>query len=184
MKKNLFFVGLAAAFSVLMITGCIYDPPEEEIRPVFEEEKMEIVSTAGGVSDAKINDDGTVTALLKFNKDTGVVIYLNTDKSKASVNSKVSYVYTYQTKDWGDSSVKPKFYVRYGDSASSFSNYDPSYNDKTNYDDGTGSSGEIKKDIVLKNDADAIVFATNAYQWAGAATDTVEITVKKIVVSE
>lgn len=181
MKKRQLLLGLAVAFSLLVITGCIYDPPEAEIRPVDD---MVIVTTAGGVSDAKVNDDGTVTALLKFSSDTGVVIYLNSDKSKASENAKVSYDYTYQTKDWSDSSVKPKFYVRYGDASSSFSNYDPSYSDKTNYDDATASSGEIKNDIILKSDADAIVFATNAYQWAGASTDTVEITVKKIVVTE
>ena len=182
MKKNSLFLGLIGiACSILMITGCIYDPPEPEIRPTDD---MVIVTTAGGVSNAKVNEDGTVTAVLGFGKDEGVVIYLNSDKSESSENSKVSYEFSYKTQTWNDSSVKPKFYVRYGDSSSSFSNYDPSYSDKTNYEDASAASGEIKNSIVLKNSADAIVFATNAYQWAGDSKDTVEITVKKISVVE
>lgn len=182
MKKNSILFGLACiAFSVLMVTGCIYDPIEPEIRP---SDDMVIVTTAGGVSDAKVNEDGSITAQLGFNKDTGVVIYLNSDKTKSPENAKVSYTFTYETKNWKDTSVKPKFYVRYGDAASSYTNYDPSYSDKTKYEDASGNSGEIKNEIILKNEADAIVFATNAYNWAGDANDTVEITVKKISVTE
>lgn len=182
MKKSIFLIkALCICIAGLLVVSCIYDPPEPEIRPT---NSLSIVTTAGGVSNAKVNDDGSVTATLGFKSDTGVVVYINEDKTVSGENAEISYEFSYRVGKWKDSSISPKFYVRYGDSKSSFTNYDPSYSEKTNYEDASSTSGTISGKIVLKSSADAIVFATNAYQWKGDSGDEVEVTIKQIVVKE
>lgn len=181
MKKiSVVLLSLAVLFCTVL-TACIYDDPEPEIRP----KQGLVVATAAGSVEATISEDGSsATALLTQSSDAGLVLYLYEDKGFASENAVVSYEYSYAVKTWAASSPNPKLMVRYGDGSSSWKNYDPSYSEKTKYEDCSGKTGSYKGSITLKSAANAIVFATNGYQWAGDSKDTIEITVTKISVSE
>lgn len=177
----IFSLALVASF---MATSCIYDEPEAEIRPGTGAFVIVTDSAAGSVK-GSVSEDGTsVTADLSQSSDSGLVLYLSDDKAVYGENTVVEYSFNYEVTSWGASSPNPKFLVRYGDSKSSWKNYDPSYSDKTNYEDAAAKSGSISNKITLKSKADAIVFATNGYQWAGESNDAVKITVTKVTVKE
>ena len=181
MKKSLLMLSAAAVLCGVLFSSCIYDEPEPEIRP----KQGLVVATSAGSVEATLSDEDTkATALLSQSSDSGLVLYLYDDKSFASENAVVSYEYSWAVKTWSNSSLSPKLMVRYGDASSSWKNYDPSYSEKTNYEDCSSNSGSKVGTITLKSEANAIVFATNGYQWAGDPSDTVEITVTKISVSE
>jgi len=181
MKKLSTILLSLAALCCFMFTGCIYDDPEPEIRPRAH---LVLATGAGGVKATLSADETSATAVLSQSSDSGLVLYLYEDKTFAPENSVVSYEYTYAVKTWASNSPNPKLMVRYGDADSSWKNYDPSYNEKTNYEDCSAKSGKYSGKITLKSDANAIVFATNGYQWAGDSNDTIEITVTKISVAE
>ncbi|MCR4735568.1 MAG: hypothetical protein K5829_11245 [Treponema sp.] len=196
MKKNsLLSLAFIIFLSSFLCTSCIYDEPASEVRPSSEPTSITseeirpipglvLVTTAGGVNAVISEDRTTATALLSQGKDSGIVLYLYDDKSQVYENATVSYEFSYKVKDWSNSALNPKFLIRYGDSTSSWSGYDPSYSNKTNYEDARSNSGTVSSKIILKNKADAIVFATNGYNWAGDASDTVEVTIKKVSVFE
>lgn len=178
--KKLIQIGAAVAVLCLLFTACPADPGEH--RPV--EGMTFTVATKANSKDGILNEDGSITATLSQSSDSGLVLYLTEDKSEVAENAVVSYTFKYKTTTWGDSSPNPKFLVRYGDANSNWSGYDPSYADKTNYEDASSKEGTIKNTIKIKSAASAIVFATNGYQWAGDSADTVEITVTGISVAE
>lgn len=183
MKKllKILSIVMAAFAGSVLLASCIYDDPLPEIRP---QSGFVIATGAGGVS-GTLNDDATEAyASLSQSSDSGLVLYLSEDKSTFGENAVVSYEFKYEVETWASASPNPKFLVRYGDADSSWSGWDPSYSDKTNYEDASGKSGTITNTIKLKSDANAIVFATNGYQWAGDSADSVKITVTKISVAE
>lgn len=196
MKKNSVILLSLTVLCCFMFSGCIYDEPPSESRPDAEISQILpdpeirpktgfIIATSAGSVEGTVSDDGSqVNAVLTQGSDAGLVLYLYEDKSFAPENSIVYYEYSWEVKKWADNSPNPKLMVRYGDASSSWKNYDPSYSEKTNYEDCSSKSGKKTASITLKSQANAIVFATNGYQWAGDSSDTVEITVTKISVKE
>lgn len=183
MKKKLISLTIIAAIcSGLFFTSCIYEKPEPEIRPVYG---FELAPKQLGNVKPVLNEDKTqASATLSQSSDSGIVLYLRDDKVTFGANTSVTYEFTYKVKEWAEGSPSPKFYVRYGDIESEISGWDPTYSEKTNYHDGTGTSGTISGTIKLANDANSIVFATNGYQWAGSQTDSLDVTVTKLSLFE
>jgi hypothetical protein len=181
-KKLISLTIISVIVSGLFFTSCIYEDPEPEIRPVYG---FELAPKQLGNVKPVLNEDKTqASATLSQSSDSGIVLYLRDDKVTFGANAVVTYEFTYKVKEWAEGSPAPKFFVRYGDIESEISSWDPSYSDKTNYHDGSGTSGTFSGTIKLANDANAIVFATNGYQWAGSQTDSVDVTVTKLSLFE
>lgn len=127
------------------------------------------------------NGDGTLSATFKaaYNGN-GIVVYINEDKSAVATGKTVNVTFEYETKEWSDESLKPKFKVALCTEATDYYGYPECTSDGLYYD-ATKSEGSMTvTQTVAKKPADMLAIQFNTYNWTGADTDSVEIKLKSV----
>lgn len=130
------------------------------------------------------NKDGTLSATFKaaYNGN-GIVVYINEDKSAVATGKTVNVTFEYETKEWSDESLKPKFKVALCTAAEDYWKYTNCTEGSENYKeywDAKDLKGEVTLSRTASADADMLAIQFNANGWTGADTDSIDIKLKSV----
>lgn len=184
MKKLLPLI-LMLAGAALLFTGCPKDAPEEPVsQPADTPETPDTPAERKWVADSgEITDNGDGTCSFTVNSaynGTGVVLFINEDKSAVAAGKTVKIVFDYEEAEgWTDAKLFPKFASKFGAAGTVYYNLgDASYYDTTE------ASGTIEKEFTLTADATVFSIQMNTYEWGGDGdgTSKVNVTLKSVEV--
>lgn len=130
------------------------------------------------------NEDGTLSATFTaaYNGN-GIVVYINEDKSAVATGKTVNVTFEYETKEWSDESLKPKFKVALCTAAEDYWKYTNCTEGSENYKeywDAKDLKGEVTLSRTASADADMLAIQFNANGWTGADTDSIDIKLKSV----
>ncbi len=123
------------------------------------------------------NGDGTCSFTLSaaYNGNA-VLLYINEDKTSIESGKKVVVELDYTT----TSTANPKFYFCLAKDSTDSWNTEKTSADK--YVDATDKSGTLTAEIEATGESNEVKVKFNAWEWAGTADDTIDITVKSVTV--
>lgn len=185
MKKIILISSILLAFWLISCSnssGGKSDPNlPEGGNPTTREWKSAIPGKGAAMTD---NGDGTLSATFTaaYNGN-GIVVYINEDESKVAKGKTVNVTFEYETKEWSDESLKPKFKVALCTAAEDYWKYTNCTEGSENYKeycDAKDLKGEVTLSRTASADADMLAIQFNADKWTGADTDSIAIKLKSV----
>lgn len=130
-----------------------------------------------------VNEDGTVSGTCTAKNDgNGIVLYINKDKSSVAAGSKVKFAFDYEILDgWHDENVKPRFKLDLLKDATDYWGQTSLTSDNL-YHNAENTKGTMTITLLAKEECNQLLMHFNTYEWQGAETDSIKITLKALKV--
>lgn len=156
------------------------DPKPEDPKP---EAKWPNALPSGKGATFTVNADGTVSSTFTAaDNGNGIVVYINKDKSAVAAGSTVKFSFDYETvTGWSDDTKTPKFKLALKKDAKDYTDSD-TLASAENYKDTNETKGNVAYSLKADKECNQLLIQFNAYEWPGAVTDSVKITLKSVEV--
>ena len=161
------------------------EPETEEPKPeaTTPEAKWPNALPSGKGATFTVNADGTVSGTLTAKDNgNGIVVYINKDKSAVAAGSTVKFSFDYETvTGWSNEANKPKFKLALKKDAKDYSDSE-TLASAENYKDANEATGTVNSSIKADKECNQLLIQFNGWEWTGAVTDSVKITLKSVEV--